>query len=695
MGIFCSCSTQKPATTQGQDPTPSTADHVSAGSDDFGNSWFSRVSTSITSWMSQPSSSFTFIWDKNAPESSQFSDATGSGDGTLANGQNASNSSARVFTLAQLRAATYNFRSDMLLGKGGFGDVYKGWLKEKLPPSGIKKTVVAVKKLDTFSMQGLNEWKGYCSECGDRILVYEFMKKGSLNYHLFGKRSFPPLSWDIRLKIAVDPARGLAYLNTLEEPIIYRDFKSSNILLDEASFYEACTIGYIDPEYLATGHLHVKSDVYGFGVVMVEMLTGLRAIDMKRPSGKQILVDWAKPCLTSRSKLKNLMDSRLKGKFPPKEAYQIAHLAIKCLQHNPRFRPSMAEIAETLEQIDANHMRLAHKPATTQDQDPTPSTADHVSAGSDDFGNGWFSIASTSITTWMSHPSISFTTIWGKNVPESSQFSDATGSGDGTLANGQNATNSSVTVFTLAQLRAATYNFSSDMVLGKGGFGDVYKGWVKEKLPPRGIKKTAVAVKKLDSSSMQGLKEWKAEVYFLGTHSHPNLVKLLGYCSESGERILVYEFMKKGSLNYHLFGKRSNPPLSWDIRLKIAINTARGTMGYIDPEYLATGHLHVKSDVYGFGVVVVEMLTGLRAIDMKRPSGKQILVDWVKPYLTNRRKLKKIMDFRLRGKYPPKEASQIAHLAIKCLQQESRFRPSMTEIAETLEQIDAIHMRLG
>nr|TKR85298.1 hypothetical protein D5086_0000249640 [Populus alba] len=305
MGIWCSCSAQKPATTQDQDPTPSTADHVSAGSDDFGNSWFSRVSTSITSWMSQPSSSFTFIWDKNVPESSQFSDATGSGDGTLANMQNATNSSARVFTLPQLRAATYNFRSDMLLGKGGFGDVYKGWLKEKLPPSGIKKTVVAVKKLDTFSMQGLNEWKFYNAKLSD-----------------FGLSFWGPL-------IDSHVSTGIAG-----------------------------TIGYIDLEYLATGHLHVKSDVYGFGVVMVEMLTGLRAIDMKRPSGKQILVDWAKPYLTNRSKLKNLMDSRLKGKFPPKEAYQIAHLAIKCLQHNPRFRPSMAEIAETLEQIDAIHMRL-------------------------------------------------------------------------------------------------------------------------------------------------------------------------------------------------------------------------------------------------------------------------------------------------------------------------------------------------
>ncbi|KAJ6296392.1 hypothetical protein OIU78_024275 [Salix suchowensis] len=391
---------------------------------------------------------------------------------------------------------------------------------------------------------------------------------------------------------------------------------------------------------------------------------------------------------------------------------------------------------------------LAHKPATTQDQEPTPSTADRVSAGSDDFGNSWLSGVSTRITTWMSHPSSSFTAIWGKNVPESSQFSDATGSGDGTLANGQNGTSSSVTVFTLAQLRAATYNFRSDMLVGRGGFGKVYKGWLKEKLPPRGIKKTAVAVKKLNSSGMQGLKEWKAEVYFLGTHSHPNLVKLLGYCSESEERILVYELMKKGSLNYHLFGKRSVPPLSWDIRLKIAIDSARGlaylhtlerpiiyrdfkssnilldefynaklsdfglsfwgplidsevstriagTVGYIDPEYLATGHLHVKSDVYGFGVVVLELLTGLRAFDLKRPSGKQMLADWAKPYLKNRSKLKKIMDSRLEGKYPPKGASQIAHLAFKCLQREPRFRPSMTEVAETLEEIDAIHRRLG
>jgi len=127
------------------------------GGDDYDNSRLSMISTSITTWISQPSSSFTAIWGKNVPESSQFSDAAGSGDGTLPNGQSATN--LRVFTLAQLRAATYNFRSDLLLGTGGFGNVYKGWLKEKLPPRGIKKTAVAVKKLGSYSTQGFNEWK--------------------------------------------------------------------------------------------------------------------------------------------------------------------------------------------------------------------------------------------------------------------------------------------------------------------------------------------------------------------------------------------------------------------------------------------------------------------------------------------------------------------------------------------------------
>lgn len=102
-----------------------------------------------------------------------------------------------------------------------------------------------------------------------------------------------------------------------------------------------------------------------------------------------------------------------------------------------------------------------------------------------------------------------------------------------------------------------------------------------------------------------------------------------------------------------------------------------------------TGHLYVKSDVYGFGVVLVEILTGLRALDTNRPSGRHNLVDWIKPYLSDKRKLKNIMDSRLEGKYPSKAALGIAHLALRCIESEHKHRPSMKEVVEILERIEA------
>ncbi|KAF3440871.1 hypothetical protein FNV43_RR19157 [Rhamnella rubrinervis] len=348
-----------------------------------------------------------FSATSSSNEKSQFSEAaTASVDETFPNGQLLETPNLRVFSFAELKSATRNFRPDTVLGEGGFGKVFKGWVDEKtLAPSkaGVGM-IVAIKKLNPESIQGFQEWQsevnflgrlshpnlvkllGYCWEDKELLLVYEFMQRGSLENHLFRRSSsIEPLSWDRRLQIAIGAAQGLAFLHTSEKKVIYRDFKASNILLDgnfnaKISDFGLAklgpsggeshvttrimgTYGYAAPEYIATGHLYVKSDVYGFGVVLLEMLTGLRALDTKRPSRQQNLVEWAKPCLSSKRRLKTIMDLRMEGQYSPKAAFQAAQLTLKCLEPEPKNRPSMKDVVESLERIEA--IKEKPKPSKT------------------------------------------------------------------------------------------------------------------------------------------------------------------------------------------------------------------------------------------------------------------------------------------------------------------------------------------
>lgn len=296
--------------------------------------------------------------------------------------------------------------------------------------------------------------------------------------------------------------------------------------------------------------------------------------------------------------------------------------------------------------------------------------------------------------------------------------------------------------FTFTELKAATRNFRPDSLLGEGGFGCVFKGWVDEQgviaaRPGTGI---VIAVKKLNLEGLQGHKEWLAEVHFLGQLHHPNLVRLIGFCAEDDHRLLVYEFMPRGSLENHLFRRGSHgQALSWAIRIKVAVGAARGlaflheaerpvifrdfktsnillssqfnaklsdfglakdgptgdnthvstrvmgTFGYAAPEYVATGHLTAKSDVYSFGVVLLEILTGRRAVDKNKPYGEQNLVEWARPYLSDKRKVFRTMDPRLEGQYSMKGAYRAATLALSCLNQEAKLRPTMKEVVRLLE----------
>ncbi|CAA7401867.1 unnamed protein product [Spirodela intermedia] len=311
-------------------------------------------------------------------------------------GEILSSSNVKAFTFNELRSATRNFRPDSLLGEGGFGSVFKGWIDEHTlcatkPGAGM---VVAVKKLNPESFQGHKEWLtevqylgqlhhpnlvkliGYCSEGDNRLLVYEFMSKGSLENHLF-RRGSQPLSWAIRLKVAVGAARGLSFLHDSESQVIYRDVKASNILLDadflaklsdfglakagptgdktHVSTQVMGTHGYAAPEYIATGRLSAKADVYSFGVVLLELLTGRRAVDKDGGGGgrgvEQSLVDWCRLYLGDRRKVYRVIDPRLEGQYPKKAAIAVAALAAQCTTDEAKLRPRMSEVLAALEQL--------------------------------------------------------------------------------------------------------------------------------------------------------------------------------------------------------------------------------------------------------------------------------------------------------------------------------------------------------
>ncbi|KAF0924413.1 hypothetical protein E2562_010080 [Oryza meyeriana var. granulata] len=294
--------------------------------------------------------------------------------------------------------------------------------------------------------------------------------------------------------------------------------------------------------------------------------------------------------------------------------------------------------------------------------------------------------------------------------------------------------------FDYDELQGATNNFSRAQKLGEGGFGSVYKGFVR---PPDGKgDRLAVAVKCLNQRGLQGHKQWLAEVQFLGVLEHPNLVKLLGYCAVDGERgpqrLLVYEYMPNKSLEDHLF-VRAYAPLSWNRRLQIILGAAEGlaylheglevqviyrdfkasnilldkdfraklsdfglaregptganthvstavvgTHGYAAPDYIETGHLTVKSDVWSFGVVLYEILTGRRTLDRHRPQGEQKLLEWVSQFAPDSRNFRVIMDPRLRGEYSVKAAREIAKLAETCLLKNAKERPTMSEVVQVL-----------
>ncbi|KAL6624709.1 hypothetical protein ACP70R_032030 [Stipagrostis hirtigluma subsp. patula] len=291
--------------------------------------------------------------------------------------------SKSTFTYEELVRATDGFSDANLLGQGGFGYVHRGML-----PNGKE---IAVKQLKLGSGQGEREFQaeveiisrvhhkhlvslvGYCISGGKRLLVYEFVPNNTLEFHLHGKDR-PTMEWPTRLKIALGAAKGLAYLHEDCHPkIIHRDIKASNILLDfkfeakvadfglakfttdnntHVSTRVMGTFGYLAPEYASSGKLTEKSDVFSFGVMLLELITGRRPVDTTQTFMDDSLVDWARPLLIRALEdgdYDALVDPRLGKDFSPNEMARMIACAAACVRHSARRRPRMSQVVRALE----------------------------------------------------------------------------------------------------------------------------------------------------------------------------------------------------------------------------------------------------------------------------------------------------------------------------------------------------------
>ncbi|KAL6218288.1 hypothetical protein ACLB2K_011503 [Fragaria x ananassa] len=288
------------------------------------------------------------------------------------------------FSLRELQVATDSFSNKNILGRGGFGKVYKGRLadgslvavkrlKEERTPGGELQFQTEVEMISMAVHRNLLRLRGFCMTPTERLLVYPYMANGSVASCLRERPpSQPPLDWPTRKRIALGSARGLSYLHDHCDPkIIHRDVKAANILLDEE--FEAVvgdfglaklmdykdthvttavrgTIGHIAPEYLSTGKSSEKTDVFGYGIMLLELITGQRAFDLARLANDDdvMLLDWVKGLLKEK-KLEMLVDPDLQRNYVDAEVEQLIQVALLCTQGSPMERPKMSEVVRMLE----------------------------------------------------------------------------------------------------------------------------------------------------------------------------------------------------------------------------------------------------------------------------------------------------------------------------------------------------------
>ncbi|KAL4289798.1 hypothetical protein GQ457_14G013260 [Hibiscus cannabinus] len=722
-------------------------------------------------------------------QSSAFHDLEGVQMSEKVGGEN-----PRIFSYAELYIGSKGFQEDEILGSGGFGKVYRA----VLPSDG---TVVAVKCLaekgerfeKTFAAElvavahlrhrNLVPLRGWCVHEDQLLLVYDYMPNRSLDRVLFRSpqnTGAPPLEWDRRRKIVGGLAAALFYLHEqLETQIIHRDVKTSNVMLD--SQYNARlgdfglarwleheleyqiktpatkrhqfrladttriggTIGYLPPEsFQKRSVATAKSDVFSFGIVVLEVVSGRRAVDLTFPDEQIILLDWIRR-LSDEKRLLHAGDSRLvDGSYRLADAERFLHIGLLCTLHNPLLRPNMKWVVEVLSGNISGKL-----PALPSFQSHplyiSLSSSSNTSGSKSTASSGSYTTTATatSIDITVSFASSHYVTATEETMYETAEF----GINGSTLSSNSSLRPTNFFMvetpreIPFKELIAATDNFAESRRVAELDFGTAYQGFLDNR--------HHILVKRLGMTKCPALRtRFSSELQNLARLRHRNLVQLRGWCTEQGEMLVVYDYAANRLLSRLLFdhpNSRGSSVLQWKHRYSIIKSLAcaihylheewdeqvihrnitssaiildpemnprlssfalaeflerndhdhhaatnksksvRGIFGYMSPEYMESGEATPMADVYSFGVVVLEVVSGHMAADFRRP--EVLLVKRVHDFETQKRTLEELVDIRLNGEYNKEELLRLTKLGVACTRSDPKLRPTMRQILSILD----------
>lgn len=638
--------------------------------------------------------------------------------------------SCRCFSLDEVLVATNKFDDAYVIGKGGFGKVYQGFIDHGA-------MVVAIKRMNAESKQRAREfWTevnmlsklrhthlvaliGYCNECEEMILVYEYIARGTLADHLYklnltkSNTGISSLPWERRLNICIGAARGLEHLHCgTSQSFIHRDVKTTNILIDSnwvskisdfgvskgttshsithISTEVKGTFGYLDPDYVNTHRLTTKSDVYAFGVVLLEVLCGRPAVDRKLDKEKISLVNWAQQCI-KKGKLAEVIDPSLSGQIARHCLKSFVVLAEHCLHRSPESRPTMAEVLGRLELTLLSQQRGKTEGIMTK--------------------------AFHSMDRWLRERK--------DGSSSSGQTNDSPGESD------SKTVTQLYHLFSLDDIRAATKDFNKSFLVRNSS--KVYKGLVT--IDGEGL---MVAIKRFKKLKAVGDGILPKKLL-----PHPNILSPVGFCTKRDELILVHHYMPNGSLQDHL--RYTDTPLSWEMRLRICIGAAQGleylltngerelihrriepssilldenwvakvmlpnmrtttndSAGLLRSPLMHYNSIYQEDDLYSFGVMLLEVLICNERLgsffhkrkqlgDHRNPKHPDVPLKYYLDDILQSENIYQVMDPHLVGKIGPDCLREFVKITLSCLLLQGTPRLSIDDVVRSLQ--FALHLQ--